>query len=254
MRGRIIHYNANDGKGLIAAEGHQHPFDISLWASDTAPAVNHTVTVELVEGQLAKVERVSDNVLLKEAASDFASKAGEFGQNIGANLGAASSSDGRSIIEKLGKPVLIAYAAFLIGSTIFNYLVIDIMGIQQVGKSLFNLSELPQFTSGSQINGSAFAVLALLSILLPIFWQKRWSWLALLMPLIATLNPIYSIASAVLKFSRQMGGNPMADKMSEQMIKQMMEMVSLGLGFWLCIAASIVLALIGVKRLILTRD
>ena len=43
MRGRIIHYNGNDGRGLIATDNRQLPFEIAHWRSDTAPAVNLVV-------------------------------------------------------------------------------------------------------------------------------------------------------------------------------------------------------------------
>ena len=43
MRGKIIHYNGNDGRGLVAADTRQIPFEIGQWRSDTAPSLNQIV-------------------------------------------------------------------------------------------------------------------------------------------------------------------------------------------------------------------
>ena len=77
MRGKVIHYNGNDGKGLIAAEGQQHPFEISQWHSDSAPAVNQTVELDLEQGKLVAVRRITEEALLKEKAGELAGKFGK---------------------------------------------------------------------------------------------------------------------------------------------------------------------------------
>ena len=79
MRGRIIHYNGNDGRGLIAADNRQLPFEIGHWRSDTAPSVNATVDLALAGDAVESVTRVPDDVLLKEKAGQLASKLGTVG-------------------------------------------------------------------------------------------------------------------------------------------------------------------------------
>lgn len=67
MRGRIVHYNANDGRGLIAArDGRQYPFQIGLWRSGIAPAVNQVVELEADELRATAVSLVPPRVLLME--------------------------------------------------------------------------------------------------------------------------------------------------------------------------------------------
>ena len=47
MRGTIVHYNATEGRGLIAArDGRQYLFQIGLWRSGIAPVVNQVVEME----------------------------------------------------------------------------------------------------------------------------------------------------------------------------------------------------------------
>lgn len=75
MRGRIIHYNASDGKGLIRAEDQQVPFEISLWCSDRAPAVNQIVELGWAGGHLKSVTRVKKMVLVKEKVGGWAERA-----------------------------------------------------------------------------------------------------------------------------------------------------------------------------------
>jgi hypothetical protein len=53
MRGTIVHYNANDGRGLIAArDGGQYPFGIETWRSNVSPRPDQVVDVA-VEGRQA---------------------------------------------------------------------------------------------------------------------------------------------------------------------------------------------------------
>lgn len=53
MRGTIIHYNANDGRGLVAArDGEQYPFGIAAWRSGISPRPDQVVEL-VVEGRQA---------------------------------------------------------------------------------------------------------------------------------------------------------------------------------------------------------
>lgn len=67
MRGTIVHYNANDGRGLIAAcDGRQYPFQIGLWRSGIAPEVNQVVELQADELRATAVTLVPARVLLRE--------------------------------------------------------------------------------------------------------------------------------------------------------------------------------------------
>lgn len=68
MRGRIIHYSPNDGKGLIAAaDGQQYPLEISQWRSGLAPRVNQVVDLEPHGNRARAVALVPATTLLRES-------------------------------------------------------------------------------------------------------------------------------------------------------------------------------------------
>lgn len=76
MRGRIIHYNASDGRGLILAGDEQVPFEIALWHSACGPAVNQTVELAWAGERLKSVTRVSKGVVAKEKIGKWISRLG----------------------------------------------------------------------------------------------------------------------------------------------------------------------------------
>jgi len=107
MRGRIIHYNGSDGRGLLAAADRQLPFEIAQWRSDTAPAVNATVELAMDGDTLVGVTRVPDDVLLKEKAGQIASRLGAAGGAALQTLAASDAGAPRDRVNYLGKPLLV---------------------------------------------------------------------------------------------------------------------------------------------------
>jgi len=75
MRGRIIHYNANDGRGLVTAEGRQYAFDITQWGSSIAPAVNQTVEATLAEDRIVGLVLMNPSTLAREKLTALANAA-----------------------------------------------------------------------------------------------------------------------------------------------------------------------------------
>ena len=80
MRGRIIHYNSNDGKGLISADNKQYPFEIGHWQSETAPALNAVVEFDGTQERPTAIKRVPDEVIMRERASELAGKLSALGK------------------------------------------------------------------------------------------------------------------------------------------------------------------------------
>lgn len=263
MRGKIIQYNGADGSGTIVADSKQYRFALANWRGDNAPTVNKTVELTLDGDAITTVTAVGDDVLLKEKAAEFSGKLGasfnKLRASIPASAGAASStatsgaatppdgaspsaaangptSDGaitvNSIIERYGKLMLGAYALFLLGTLAFNAISMSMMG-QSMGKSLFDIASLMSQMGAS--GGHMIKILLLLgyaSIVLPLVWRDRRAWFALVIPLLAVLWAIFS----ALHTANSIGGGEMSD------------VFSLGFGFYLSIAAAIVLAALGVKR------
>lgn len=254
MRGKVIHYNGNDGKGLIAAEGQQHPFEISQWHSDTAPAVNQTVELELEHGQLSRLTRVAEETLLKEKAGELAGRLGVAGNSALQSLrqGAAETGAGEAAgsgLRLLGKPLLAAHAVFAVSALFLPYLKVQnpVLPVSQ-GYSLVGLSKLSE-QLGSSIGGSLLPWLAILSILVPVFWRSRWAWLALLLPTVAVFKPWLALALALGRIGDQVG--KLDAGMARMMTRQLLEMLGTGIGFWLCLLSSLFIAAIALKRTLL---
>lgn len=251
MRGRIIHYNGSDGRGLVAAGSRQFPFEIAHWRSDTAPTVNQVVDMALAGDLVDSLTRVPEDVLLKEKAGQLANRLGTAG---GAALQSLKESapDGTTVgsgwLTRLGKPLLVAHALFVISALAMSYVHV---GLGRAGRSftLHGLSALSE-SLGASVGGAFWTWMAILSVALPLLWRRRWAWLALLLPLLATLKPLLDFAAAARDASREMG-TMFGSRAGSRMMNQMFEMFDSGVGFWVCLLTALFIAMVGMKRALL---
>lgn len=251
MRGKIIHYNGGDGKGLVAADGRQFAFSIDQWRSDSAPAVNQTVELVIEGDTLQSLARVSDEALLKERANELAGRLGGMGGAALGSLKSASPGAAEGLqggVARLGKPLLVIHALFALAALFFAYIKITPPFGGSVSYSLVGLSGLSEQLGGS-VGGALLPWLAILSIGLPVFWRSRWAWLALLLPLLATIKPMLDVFAVTRKVSAGVG--QIDAGMARMMREQMMDMLGTGMGLWLCLATSLALAAFAVKRALL---
>lgn len=250
MRGRIIHYNGNDGRGLIAADNCQLPFEIAYWRSDTAPAINQVVELKMAGDILESVTRIADDVLLKEKASELA---GRLGAASGAALhslkDAAPAGTTNGVVRLLGKPLLMAHAIFAFSALMLPFLSIDPLGLGGRSFTLAGLSEASE-AMGTSVGGALWVWLAILSIALPVFWRNRVAWLALLLPLFATLKPGIDLALAASKATRGLNDS-FESQLQRQIVEQLLEALQIGFGAWVCVLAALVVAAFGLKRVLL---
>ena len=224
MRGKILQYNGSDGSGIVVIEGQQHKFTIATWKGDVAPVVGKTVEVDLVEGTVQSVTLVGDDVLLREKTAELTGKLGGLVGGL-TKGGGAGGGTGASIIARYGKPLLIAYGVFFIGSLFFHFISMQMLGMSQ-GNSLFDLSsQLSQAGGGGGIK--LLVLLAYLSIAVPFVWPDKRAWLTLLLPLLSVLWGFWSVRRAM---------GPMA------------ELFSYGIGFYLTIASALFIAALAFKR------
>lgn len=236
MRGKILQYNGNDGTGTIVANGQQHRFTLANWVGDAVPGTGKTVEVELADGQVSSVALVGDDVLMRERASEIGGKLGGLVGGLGGTL-ARSGTDGGggaaavgSMTARYGTTLLVAYAVFLFGTTIFKALTIPMLG---VGWTLFDMAGfLSQLGGGGGVK--MLLILSYLSIGLPLIWPDRRAWLALLLPLGTMAWAIVKAMSA----GGRMGGGASGPDLGDFGI----------FGFYLPLAASVVLALQAFKR------
>lgn len=262
MRGKIIQYNGADGSGTIVADGKQYRFALTAWRGNHAPAVNKTVEVMLEGDTVVAATAVGEDVLLMEKAAELG---GKFGASLnrlrasipasnGATAGAGEASIGEgssseaakvtpangaitvnSIIERYGKLTLGAWVLFLLGTLAFNAISVSMLGAS-MGKSLFDVASLMS-QLGTE-GGGMIKILLLLGyagIAVPLVWRDRRAWLALVVPLLAVLWAIFSTMHTI-------------DSLGDQASSAMGDLFHLGFGFYLSLAAAIVLALLGIKR------
>jgi hypothetical protein len=235
MRGRILQYNSNDGTGIVVVDGQQQKFAIAMWKGDTAPAVGKTVEVVVADGQVQTVMLVSEEVLLREKTAELTGKLGSLVSGLASSVskeGGGGVALGGSIIDRYGKPTLIAYAVFLIGTTIFKAISISnpILG-GGMGWSMFDLAGFLSMT-GSGGGIKAMLILSYLSIAVPFFWRDRRAWLALLLPVLTCLWALLKARSAMGGGFGPGGGGPSLTV----------------LGFYLPCVAALYLGVAGVKK------
>ena len=251
MRGKIIHYNAEDGRGLISTDGRQIPFEIGQWRSDTAPAINQVVDATMNEDTLESVTRVAEEVLLKEKAGQLASKLGSAGGAALQSLKDSAPADGSAasgLLQMWGKPLLIAYGLFAVSALALTYLSTSSLYGSR-GFTLVGISKIAE-NMGASVGSAFWTWLAIVSIALPVLWKSRWAWLALLLPLLATIKPFLDLAIAARKTAKQMQDFLGADAGS-QVMNNLLEMIETGIGFWVCLASALFIAAIGLKRVLL---
>lgn len=257
MRGKIIQYNGTDGSGTIVVDGRQHPFALTAWRGDSAPAVNRTVEVAFDGDAISAITAVGDDVLLKEKAAELGGKLGSLWNKIpaAANASASDVSAGASpaagtpapanahgpitaqtILQRYGKATLIAWALFLVGSMMFNAVSIA-MGPVNMGKSLFDIASL---LSQYGVNGGGgiklMLILAYFSIGVPLVWHDRRAWLTLAMPLLAMLWATFSAVHALGSIGDMGGGDG----------PSVFDFI--GFGFYLSFLSAIALAVFAFKR------
>lgn len=194
MRGKILQYNGNDGTGIIVADGQQHRFALSHWKGDAVPAPGKTVEVALADGQVQSVTLVGEDVLMREKASELGGKLGSLVGGIASGIskegGGGGAALGASVLDRYGKPTLVAYGLFLLGTTMFKAISIPMLG---GGPTMFQMAEfMSAFGGGGGIK--MLLVLSYLSIGVPFFWRDRRAWLALLLPL---LTGVWAVIKAM---------------------------------------------------------
>lgn len=263
MRGRILQYNGNDGTGTIAADNQQYKFDIGMWKSPTAPMIGKTVDLVVEDSRVSMVMIVPDDVLLREKTAELGGKLSTLVSGLGKSAGspgapAASSSPHPSggaavlpgaaagfnfasnpIVQRYGMVTLGAYVVYLLGTLTFNAISITFLGSSQ-GKPLYDIADLmSQLGGGSGVK--LMLMMAYASIAVPLVWKDRRAWLALALPLLSVLGAIWSgihtINSAAGGFGGGQNGGPSAS-----------DLFSLGFGFYVSLAAGLVLAWAGVQR------
>lgn len=253
QRGRVIVYQP-DGKGTVTVSGAMLAFDTARhWRSPNAPKVNDPVEVELnAEGTLHSVTLVP----LQKVAQEHAGRLSALGQAKGREIWA----DARA---SLGLPVLVALLVLVVAAFVLNTVNINIYGAvslsywQLLGLNADTIQGMGESGGGLTLARFLF-LLCVLACVATRFIRKPLAVLGKCLPLaFILLHAIVSIfqlsngLNEAGKMAGSFGGSQaasMAKKMADQMLAQVMQALSLGFGFYLLVAAAVVLAVLGVRE------
>lgn len=251
MRGKIIHYRADEGSGLVSAAGRQYEFNIRQWQGEVAPTVNRVVEVALDEEYVTRVALVPEDVLLRERATELKAKLGGAG-NL---LGAGGGEIGRNVLARLGLPLAIAYGVFFLASLFFGFGALKGITLGDTTTTLYGTVDLLARDGKSSLTLLLFAAYA--SFLVPVFWKHRFAPLATLLPLLLVLvlllqiYGIFSDATAIyqkqVQEAQRLYGGFARDMMkgARSPYPGFSDFFSFGLGFYLCLSASLAVAWLG---------
>ncbi|MBR7633864.1 hypothetical protein [Janthinobacterium lividum] len=251
QRGRILAYQPS-GQGSVSVAGIQHAFDVAThWRSDVAPAINAVVDVRFDDaGSLATVSAVATQQLAQEEMAGAAKLARDKGQQL---WGQAVSALGIKVLASLG--VLIA------GAFVFNTIGIRLFASvsrtywQLLGLSADSLESFARDGGGGFTSAQFFFLLAIAACCATMASNHPKAALGKCAPLLFVV--IHSsllflkIKGAVSDAGNAMGGimgsraARMAEQMASEMLGQVWQGLSFGIGFYLVLASSIVLAAYG---------
>ena len=263
-RGRILR-DTNTGVGLISAEGKQYEFRLEkTWDSDAAPIVGMVVEVELDDnGQLVAAWAVDETELAKEQASLILNETKK--RILGGYNQAA---------KVVGKPVLIATVALILGWFVFNLFSVNIPISFMPGQKfevtfwqsiglVNNLTNLQALMTTGFLNANKgfygfLCIAALTGPFLFIVWKHPLAHLGNLAPLLFMIliagiaylgytDQVNASQEAMAKIGGGFGGE-MLKSMTNGMFDNIMKMITIGIGSYLTLAASLYLAFVGVSK------
>lgn len=247
-RGKIIR-DTSVGQGLLSIGGQQYPFDLEgVWKSDVAPTINMVVEVELDgNDKITSIHTVPDSQLAKEQAAVAVSAAKEKGAQIASGL-----------LAKFGVETLVAMAVLVLGWFAFNTVSVQVSSAYSLGFSFWKVLAVVNSPMGIMNAGAAgggtgiygfLAIVALVAPLAPYFWKDHRAYLGGLLPLLFVLfvgAMIYLGINDGIKqaqgVANMFGGQRMAEELTSGMAKEVLKAITIGIGGYLSIVASLYFA------------
>lgn len=258
LRGKVLR-DTNAGPGMLSVDGRQLPFTLEAhWRGASAPLVNMHVDAGFdASGNLASVMPVSDSVIAREGLAEVGGKL--------AGLASHYAPAGRQFAGQVGKPVLAATAVLAVCWLWLPALSVRLNAMFAQDLSLYQVLALANSAQGFDGLGMApsggsgllglLATAATLAPLAAAFVRHRLAPLALFAPLafmllagVAGWLKLRSFASQAVETARAFGGRQ-SEGMVEAMLAQVAKAVSLGYGTYIALAAALLLAWIGLRRL-----
>lgn len=251
QRGRVLRDPSPSDPGLVIVAGRQFSFSLEgTWKSLTLPKPGLDVEVEVnADGTVSSLVAVPESQLAKEQAERTLNAARE-----GLSALAASAA------ARFGTPTLIATCALFVGWFFLSALTYDAGMIGKLDFTLWRFLGLLNSSNGFQsllsmregADAGIYGLLAWLALLGPFvgaFWNDKRARLGGLLPLAFMLLVVVvarvSLVSAV-------SGAPGEVIDAEQ--AEIRKGVSLGVGAYISMLASLYLAFNGVKRFLAARN
>lgn len=163
-RGKVLFYNATEGRGIASHGSEQVPFEVTQWGGSDVPRLNQVV--EVAEGPGGAVRLVPvDEVTV------FTAKAGETFKG----LSEAAGPVARSVVAQIGLKNLIAYLVFALATFYWTF----VLGIFGIELTLFRLLR----ADGQWL----LLLVSVATVGAPLFWKDRRAWLLWTLPLAVTV-------------------------------------------------------------------
>ena len=239
-QGRIIHYNRDGGHGIVSVDCRQYPFEIGHWRADYAPELNMEVGLLLDEAGAVEDVVPCCAVFPRLAQPDAACTCPPQPWLVLVRRRAACAV--RSVLGSIGWMPLAGFALFAVAMLLGDAASAAVLG-SRVGGSLYAM-----LAHGGL---SALVWLSALALVLPCLWRDRLAWLGFLLPLASVVLALFSLfneygalAESLRGLSDAVGASVPAVAPARAFLGQL----TLGLPFYLALAASVALALFGASR------
>lgn len=258
QRGRVLR-DTSAGPGLLAIEGKQYSFTLEgAWRSDVPPKVGMVVTVDLApDGTVRAVSAVPESQLAREQA--------ELAMVAARERGSALAS---SMVARFGLPSLMALGALIVGwfflatvsirtplgGTSFTFW--QVLGIAHSAGNGFDA--LAQNLGGGGGSTGIYGLVAIVALVAPFvhhFWKDRRAVLGGVLPLAFMLLVLLVVRhnlNSGFEAAGSSGAGPFGD-FARQAREEAMKAVSMGLGAYVALLASVYFAGAAVRRFLVSR-
>lgn len=207
MQARVIMWNGE--RGVVAASGQRHEFDIQQWIGDFSPKSDMDVVLAFEDGNLKSITPI-------EVATPAAQNAGGSANNF--------VEMAKNIVSSVGKDVAIAYGAFFIFAFFVGMVKVSAMMVPISLPLVTILNGITSMSSGQAGFGTLLGLLAVGTVVAPYFWKHKLAPLTLCAPILLTLYAYLQIYLAyantkeqLAQVQTQMANNPYAGMMAGAM-------------------------------------
>jgi hypothetical protein len=247
-RGKVLR-DPNNGPGLLMVQGQQYPYALEgVWKSEVAPKPGLVVDVDFdTTGRVSAITAVPESQLAKEQAEIALQAAKEKGGQIFGQ-----------IVTTVGMPNLVAGLVLLISWFWLNAAVgqIPFAGKMTVTfwqvLGLLNASNILEVL-GSNLRGSAgiygfFALVCAAGPFVQYFWKDKRAALGGVLPLAFMVIIGIMVRNSINNAMGPMPTGGMYADMQRQAQEEMSKAISIGMGAYLAVLASLYFAGVGLKN------